>query len=309
MLEINKRDVREFLPEISLERIAPPYLNYPYFRGRELYPFRPDASTFDMTNAWWLIEASILAYAEEDFATGRFINAGFPEVSFFSGDSTQCYVANNDDFLILVFRGTEIRRRPGKTDWRNIIVDIMTDADILLVDSGQGGKVHRGFKDALDEVWEGTGLLGHLSSKDNGARTFWFTGHSLGASLATLAAQRYGKVRGLYTYGSPRVGDRDFKNGFPVQTYRFVNNNDIVTRVPPPGLYQHVGDSKHIDSRGFIHDGSDNREGAVNGIQSGIQSFLNSLDRMTDGIDALIPEAIVDHVPLLYATHIWNNIP
>jgi hypothetical protein len=309
MLEVNKRDVREFLPEISVEKIAPPYLNYPCFRGREMYPFRPDASTCDMTNAWWLIEATILAWAEEEFATRRFINAGFPEVSFFSGDSTQCYVVNNNDFLILVFRGTEIRRRPGKTDFRNIIVDVMADADIFLVDSGQGGKVHQGFKDALDEVWEEKGLLGHLRNKDNGKRTFWFTGHSLGAPLATLAAQRYGNVRGLYTYGSPRVGDRDFKNGFPIKTYRFVNNNDIVTRVPPSGLYQHVGDLKHIDSRGFIHDGSEHREGVVHGIQSGIQSFLNSLDGMAAGIDALIPEAIVDHVPLIYATHIWNNIP
>jgi triacylglycerol lipase len=308
MLEINKRHVREFLPEITLERIAPPYPKYPYFRGRELCPFRPDASDFDLTNAWWLIEASILAYAQEDFATGRFIQAGFSEVAFFSGASTQCYVANNDDFLLLVLRGTEIRRRPGKTDWRNIIADVMADADILLVDSGYGGKVHQGFKDALDEVWEETGLLGHLRSRDNGTRTFWFTGHSLGAALATLAAQRYGQVRGLYTYGSPRVGDRDFKNAFPVNTYRLVNNNDIVTRVPPPGLYHHVGDLKQIDSRGSIHDGSDNREGVVHAIQSGIQSFLNSLDGMTIGIDALIPEAIVDHVPLLYATHIWNNI-
>jgi hypothetical protein len=30
---------------------------------------------------------------------------------------------------------------------------------------------------------------------------------------------------------------------------------------------------------------------------------------MSAGIDALIPEAIADHVPILYATHIWNNIP
>jgi hypothetical protein len=45
------------------------------------------------------------------------------------------------------------------------------------------------------------------------------------------------------------------------------------------------------------------------GKPSRIQSFLNSLDGMSAGIDALIPEAIADHVPILYATHIWNNIP
>jgi len=300
----NKRTVREVLPEITWDKIAPPYPDYPYFQGRETYPFRPHADGFDLVNAWWLIETSTLAYAGEDFAREKFHHAGLPEIEFFSGNSTQCYVANNDDFLILVFRGTEIRRREDSSDFANIIADLETDANIALVDWEQGGKVHRGFQEALDEVWER--LLDYLRSKENARRTVWFTGHSLGAALATLAAQRYGKVRGLYTYGSPRVGDRDFKDGFPIKTYRLVNNNDIVTRVPPPWLYQHVGDLKHIDSQGLIHEDSDK---VMNGIQMEISSCLNSLEGMTAGLDALIPEAIVDHVPTLYATHIWNNIP
>jgi hypothetical protein len=262
-----------------------------------------------MTNAWWLIEATILAWAEEDFATGRFINAGFPEVSFFSGDSTQCYVVNNDDFLVLVFRGTEIRHRPGRHDFRNIVPDVLADADILLIDSGYGGKVHRGFKNALDEVWEAQGLFDYLKNRDNGSRTFWFAGHSLGAPLAILAAQRFGNVSGLYTYGSPRVGDLHFKNRFSFKTYRFVNNNDIVTKVPPPGLYHHVGDLKYIDPQGFIYEDYDPWKEAVSGIQSEISSFLDSLGKMSPGLEFLIPPAIVDHVPIFYATYIWNNIP
>ncbi|MCA9453043.1 MAG: hypothetical protein KC584_10520, partial [Nitrospira sp.] len=61
-------------------------------------------------------------------------------------------------------------------------------------------------------------------------RTFWFTGHSLGAALATLAADRYGDVQGLYTFGSPLVGDEGFARDFYVSGYRFVNNNDVVAR-------------------------------------------------------------------------------
>jgi hypothetical protein len=304
-----KRTVREVLPEITFEKIAPPYLDYPYFQGIDAYPFRPHADAFDMVNAWWLIEASTLAYAEEDFVRDKFQKASLPEVGFFSGESTRCYVANNDNFLILVFRGTEVRPIPGQTDLRIIGLDIITDINIPLVDSGQGGKVHQGFKDALDQVWEEKGLLDYLRSKDNGGRTLWFTGHSLGAALATLATQRYGNVRGLYTYGSPRVGDPDFKKCFQVKTYRFVNNKDIVARVPPPPLYQHVGDLKCIDSQGLIHEDSDALEGEVNDIQAEISSFLNSLEGIRTSLDALIPEAIVDHVPILYSTYIWNNIP
>jgi triacylglycerol lipase len=307
MLDSEKRNLKEVLPEITLEKISPPYLDYPYFQDAEMYPFHPDAKTCDMVNAWWLIEASILSWAEEDFVRQKFQKAGLLEVTLFSGEGTQCFVANNEDFLILVFRGTEIRQRPGQTDFRNIVPDIMADVDILLVDSGYGGKVHQGFKDALDEVWEEKGLLNHLRNKDNGRRTLWFTGHSLGAPLATLAAQRYGSVAGLYTYGSPRVGDMDFKNAFQNKNYRFVNYKDIVTTVPPAPLYQHVGELEYIDGQGLIHEDSDVWKGVADYIQAEISSVGNFLEWLRAG--ALIPEDIVDHVPLLYATHIWNNIP
>jgi len=300
MAPLKKRDPRAVLPIISWDSIAPPYLDYPYFEGRAAYPFRPRATGFDLVNAWWLIEASTLAYAEEGFARVRFREAGFPEVAFFTGDSTQCYVVSNDAFLILVFRGTEITRRSGDFGFRNIVADLEADADILLVDSGNGGKVHRGFQEALDEVWEK--LLKYLRQKENPGRPFWFTGHSLGAALATLAAARYGRGQDLYTFGSPRVGDLDFKNGFPVKAYRFVNHRDIVTRVPPAGLYQHVGEEKYLDSQGLLRDGEEEPE--ETGSASGSSEIPHA-----GGLNVLIPGAVVDHVPTLYATHIWNNIP
>jgi triacylglycerol lipase len=292
-----KRSIRDVLPKITWDAVAPPYLKYHYFQEAEDYPFRPQAEGFDMVNAWWLIEASTLAYAEADFARKEFQRAGLPEIKFFSGKGTDCYVANNDDFLLLVFRGTEIRQRPDRSDFVNIIEDLATDANIALVASGQGGKVHKGFKTALDEVWEKEGLRDYLKSKENPRRTFWITGHSLGAALATLAAQRYSQVRGLYTYGSPRVGDRDFKQALSVPTYRFVNHDDIVTRVPPPLFYKHVGDLKYIDGQGLL-------QGQYEG--GNIKEILSVLKACCDDF---IPGAIVDHVPTLYATHIWNNIP
>ena len=81
------------------------------------------------------------------------------------------------------------------------------------------------------------------------------TGHSLGAALATLCAARI-DAHELYTFGSPRVGNRDFvkeliKDG--IKHYRFVNNNDIVTKVPfALMMYKHCGELCYINYHGNI---------------------------------------------------------
>ena len=80
----------------------------------------------------------------------------------------------------------------------------------------------------------------------------FFTGHSLGGALATLAASRWNTVTThLYTYGSPRVGGKKFIQSFLTRNrYRFRNNNDIVTRVP----FEIFG-YKHVSGEGgnFIY--------------------------------------------------------
>jgi len=251
MVQLMKKD----LFEITIDNLAPPYNDYEFFKDCDKLPFRYRANIFDMVNAWWLIEASTLVYAEPDFVTEKFKqNAGFTNVKFFENKATQCFVANNEKFAIVAFRGSEARLREGDSDPGHIFADWMANFNFLPEAWDQGGNVHRGFKTAL--VW--TDLEDYVSNLQKNNLKIWITGHSLGAALATLAADRYGNVQGLYTYGSPRVGDQDFKKDFNVNTYRFVNNSDIVTKVPPPGLYCHVGELKYIDSEGIIHDNTDN---------------------------------------------------
>lgn len=150
---MNESD-RKKLPVIDWNNIAPPYNWYKSFSGVGEYPFHYRATMFDLVNAWWLIEAATLSYAEKDFAEGEFKKAGFTEVEYFSGKSTQCYVVSNKDFIVLAFRGTESRKRDAYGGYKDIVADLKADIDIKLVDSGQGGKVHKGFKCALEEVWE-----------------------------------------------------------------------------------------------------------------------------------------------------------
>jgi triacylglycerol lipase len=79
------------------------------------------------------------------------------------------------------------------------------------------------------------------------------TGHSLGASLATLLALDLSAnttvTNTLYTLASPRTGDLTFSHLFNhvvPNAYRIVNRLDVVPKTPPPLLYWHVGDETEL---------------------------------------------------------------
>jgi len=283
------------LPAITWRNISPPYRDYAYFTNAAAYPFRYRRDGFDRVNAWWLIEAATLVYAEEAFVRTEFGKVGLEQVRFFDGGSTRCVVAGNRDFVIVAFRGTEIRRREGRHDYRNIIGEIVSNLDIKPVSWDMGGRVHRGFRNALDAVWKKEGLGKHVRHLVESGRPVWITGHSLGAALAVLAAHRSKGIRAVYTFGSPRIGDAVFKKSYQVTTCRIVNHRDIVARLPPAGPYHHVGEPRYIDHRGRIH----RRPGPFR---------KNAADTGVPGRPARIPGGLKDHVPVLYAVHLWNRL-
>lgn len=66
-------------------------------------------------------------------------------------------------------------------------------------------------------------------------------------------------IAGLYTFGQPRVGTVPFCDALDTSLggvyFRYVNNEDIVTRVPPREIgYWHGGKVEYIDKDGVIHD-------------------------------------------------------
>jgi triacylglycerol lipase len=119
--------------------------------------------------------------------------------------------------------------------------------------------VHCGFKLALSHVWDE--LDACVAAFQDQGQSFWLTGHSLGAALATLAAARWRKadkpVHGLYSFGGPRAGNRSFERTFDqdfgTRNFRFVNNADLVTRVPLRAMeYSHAGTLLYFDSKGKL---------------------------------------------------------
>lgn len=189
-------------------------------------------------------ELALVAYNEGPEATAAAARIGFPDVTLFDRDGSQAYRFRNDHDCVIACRGTE------SNQWN----DIRADVDAAAVVAETVGKVHRGFKTEVDDLWPM--LETALASNE---LDLWFCGHSLGGAMATICAGRCYLSHidsipvELYSYGSPRVGNRRYINYVPLAHYRFVNNNDLVARVPPALLgYRHSGSELYIDRHGRI---------------------------------------------------------
>lgn len=294
------------IPLITWRNMAPPFEDHPYFAQGADLPFETRAEGFSLVNAWWLAEAALLSYAEPGFARSRFKGAGFDDVWFFSGPSTQCYVAAaGRQSAVVAFRGTECRLDQGPEALAQFMADLSVDLDIRWVPVEGGGRIHRGFRDGLDEVWPDL----HACLEALAARgcAIWITGHSLGGALALLAAARVEGIQGLYTYGAPRVGDHEFAAAFPVRSFRMVHNNDVVPHLPP-FPYTDIGELRYIDSAGVLHPQIGRPLRWMDEIQGHIQCLIENARHLDEGPAATLPGGLKDHTPLLYALHLWNNL-
>ncbi len=313
------------IPPPSLDHVLPPNLDHEYFKDGGRHPFRPRASSFELVNAWWLAETALLSYASDEFARAKFRDADFSidDDQPFLGASTLCYVARSPEAAIVVFRGTQVVK-PGETPTlgalREVLADFLTDGRFRLIDlsSSGGGGVHQGFQEALDQIWSAKLLpcLTRLRAQ-NPNLTIWFTGHSLGAALATLAAQRFRDVQGVYTFGSPLVGDGPFARNYPAKAFRIVNNNDIVARVPPAGAsvsnpfnvrpYEHVGRLMYLGKDGALNDNPSDVSVTFDRLRGRLAHVLDLTSRLRPGwLNEVPDDSLNDHAPLYYALHMWN---
>jgi len=169
---------------------------------------------------------------------------GFPEIRYYDNDGAQAYIFANREDAVVTCRGTQ------PDDWN----DLKADLDLQRATAETAGWVHRGFKTEVDDLWPRL-----EQALINNTKTLWFTGHSLGAAMAAICAGRCklsyikSNPRALYTFGSPRVGNRRYVNYVQMEAYRWVNNNDIVTRVPPAWLgYRHKGQEIYLNAHGKI---------------------------------------------------------
>jgi len=282
------------------------------------FPGAPEAAV-PFVKAAFACDASMLAYerwADDPMPPGDFesILEGFSVRRLTTGEATGTagYFAASPRFAYLVFRGTEHDDpRDFATDFAFVPVAEPRDPSVFHSFFVAGMRVHMGFQTAIDSVWpEVCELL-------KGYREAWpeaeicFTGHSLGAALATLAVSRFAGGRAsLYTFGAPRVGNADFCRAVEARAdlgiYRFVNQNDLVTHVPPEDFgYRHPAARMfHIEGDWSIREAdapalSDWRD---------LADFVESLSGRGYPLEAEdpAPPYLADHSPARYSVRLWN---
>lgn len=231
-----------------------------------------------------MAELAMISYNDEAEAKRAAEAIGFPEAQLFDNDGAQAYRFRNDYDVVLACRGTE------PSEWN----DIRADANASLAVIGTLGRVHRGFNHEVDDLWP---MLEELLRGDS--HPAWFCGHSLGGAMATICAYRC-KTSSisddpieLHTFGSPRVGCKRYIRHAEVKHFRWVHNNDIVTRIPPVWLgYRHGGDEVYLDRHGRVRK---------------LRGILRRRDRWRGLVGGLFKwklDLIADHSIQDYARHI-----
>jgi triacylglycerol lipase len=231
-------------------------------------------------------ELSMISYNDEAEARRAVELIGFEDLTLYDRDGSQAYRFRNQHDCVVACRGTE------PNEWN----DIRADANAASVLAETAGRVHRGFKTEVDDLWPmlETALTGN-------EQPLWFCGHSLGGAMATICAGRcfLSHIRSnpqqLFTYGSPRVGNTRYINFVKLDHFRFVNNNDIVTRVPPIMFgYRHAGREVYLDRNGRIR-----RLGHASRRRDRWQGFLRGLRKWK--IDHFSDHSIMRYIDAIAA--------
>lgn len=194
--------------------------------------------------AWMMAVMAKLAYIEFETSEDELFrlifnlkSGGFELVSTFSKGSTQGFLAKNENMYVLAFRGTQPKR------FEDINTDIRVYKSTL-----KEGKIHAGFHEAYQEVEDE--IVNIFLKNQEWTWPLYVTGHSLGGALATIATQNLehkikSQIAACYTFGSPRVGNRQYERNTKAPFYRIVHSTDIVTLVPSIG-YMHIGDPRYL---------------------------------------------------------------
>ncbi len=195
------------LPPTQFKQSGPFHLlseEVPYSKRLEIMPYDPER------------------YAKEAKADWKY----HEQVHFLhhKKTETQAFITHNDKVVLISVRGSQE------------FADFLRDADARQVPHVDGqGKIHRGFHAAF--LVARTFVERYMDAFYRKGQTILVCGHSLGGAIALLLAEwlqrEYSDDIQLYTYGSPRTGNRTFVEAAQsLPHHRLVNHNDPIPSVP-----------------------------------------------------------------------------
>lgn len=213
----------------------------------------------DKGNAYWMAKISQEIYRTRSrtdqhpdevaiLNTLKQEDPGFMRVTGANENSAQAALIEHEKYYCIVFRGT------------NELVDWLDNINAFAVKK-LFGEFHRGFWNSVEDVWDKV-FSDYQAANKVQKKPLFFTGHSLGGAMATIASARLIQLdlpfTSTYTFGQPRTVTRDTARIFNIECkdrfYRFHNNNDLVTRVPGRLMgYSHVGTYLYISAEKTIH--------------------------------------------------------
>lgn len=281
---------------LSHKYLFAPNKTFPYFEACGTLD-SATAKEFSPTNAAMLAQCSLLVYVKEnEFIEEKLRLAHFTNIQFFDTDGTFAFLAEGPRDIVITFRGSETGDR----------TDYLTDAKFHQRPFTADGKAHPGFAQALEQVDENLRSSLKQALEEDPSKTVWATGHSLGAALATLfSIQNPDYVHVLYPIGSPRVVNRRLAQRWHNQLaiFRVVNNNDLITRLPTPPFYEHIGPTFFLAVDGeLVVDPPSRRiwRERLKGQKKYVEQLLS--DHWSEGDFSAIPsDSFADHSPRLYA--------
>jgi len=195
---------------------------------------------FSMRTAYYLAHCSLAAYDGP---------GNWPE-TLALGDSMRTFQCNEFHGFVAAQKNVAIIAFRGTVSIGNALTDVKA---ALIRQTIFPGLVHLGFAHAAETVYPTVRVLLTALGRE---LPILVTGHSLGGAMATLVAHRLltdgFPVRAVYSYGSPRPGDRNFRDAYRLPNYRFVNDNDLVPHLPMKWCYHHVGQLKLLSPDGTL---------------------------------------------------------
>lgn len=271
---------------------------------------RAESDRHEMADAYLLAYASCYVFPEllghkdrndhKGFArkfADKFTPLGVRRIKYVTDtrSGTEVVILTASSSVVVVFRGSEFGNCSA------LIKDWLTNVKALTIPAselGEGARVHRGMWRALDGVYED--VAAEVAAREGFAKKkVYVTGHSLGGALALLCGVRLAKEgKGkatVYTFGSPRVGNHEFRRSANELTvHRWVHAKDVVCMMPSDSMmsYRHAGQTHNLTKKNHAY--LDDRETrAVFGscADHHIHHYLAGLHaNLPDDVKGLLPE-------------------